>query len=1808
MPRKQDSAGSSSHRSRLFHTNSGFFKNNSQLFSRPKFNSKYIDDDDKSIHNAPESTQTPFTMMHTTSSDSSTSPKSSRSSSYANPDAPNEGKSSLKSIFQSSISSRRSSRLSSWTPSPTDTKFFEQSKQPKSKRDCSSGSHEKSQTIDSSAKPSSSGSLSTTSSSPHKQTSLHHPSAKHPQGLPASYMGFHGLGFHGDKSVPPLQEPINPKKTVTHRSTIFGKLIPSHGSRRGSARSRSRETVRSRNSDTGRRSGISLKQTREPTKSFGSPRKSDVSTQTSCSSFSLPVGGSRVSSVTSPFGIDLDTKDDEMAEITKMSAAPMSRLSSVATMGSEAEKGESGWLPPESWKVRTEGLLTGGRPSKDSNMGTGSGLSLSSASSNSSVDESTSGKSSSLTLVGEKGKPTDDKAAASIQSSKRHRKELKGSSRSSVRVFKGDKSSVLPCTLDTTCKDILDALRRKRFLKSEEDHIIVLKCGGLTRILSYDERLLKIQRNLLFLYGYTERDNLDYIERTDLSFLFKFIVQERGVELISEEKRTLINPEHVNLANWNLQDIPNFLYAEPIVSLDVSQNPSFQFTKEFMHDCGNLRTLKFIRSGHPTFPLPIVYVPRLNDLHLEVNYIKLIPPEISKLSNLTTLNMACNRISRLPDTFSQLHSLKNLNLSSNRLKVVPPQVLSITGLKRLDLSYNSIKKLTDGLASLRNLITLQVAGNQLTGKLPEFFEKLTHLVKVDVRFNRLTSIDSLKNSSKLEVIRATGNNISVFRSNATTLFEVEMNLNPLTYVYFQSPMPNLRVVDFSKGKLTSCSFVAMLIGARTLSLDYNHLTTLPSQIDCMQRLEHFSAFKNNLNSLPESIWKLKNIKYLDFHLNNLSDLTDKIWMMQSLQYLNLASNLLETFPEPPNESEVDEDDETVVHNYPLAKTLKYLSMNDNSLNDNVIHTISKFVNLESLNLSYNEIYDIAPGFLSHLKRLKALYLSGNKLSTLPVDDFESFSGLKTLHLNGNRFHTLPAELSKLHYLTALDVGSNSLKYNISNIPYDWNWCYNKKLQYLNFSGNKRLEIKPQHSRGEVGEHLDSFIGLKDLKALGLMDVTITTDAVPDQSINVRVRSTSSQLGKFGYGISDTLGTRKVLTTRDVVIEKFRGHSDEMLITLYDGKNCSATTGDKISKIIQETFDIHLKKELLTLDKVIVPGNSPKTVEDCLRGAFLTMNSEMNILINKDASSTFSSAAAHRTQTTDKLSMDEDGYTGCCATVIYIKGDTIYLANLGDTMGILTRSDGEYKVVTTKHEPYAPEEYERIRESGGYVTTDGYLDGVSEVSRAVGYFKLIPHVTAKPSIHKFKLTANEEMIAIATSGIWKTIPFDLAADIIRQEKSNPEVAAEKLRDFAISYGIKDKATAVVLSLKQFTGKAKHREKAAQPEDSILRKLDEEIEPPTGEVAMVFTDIKNSTLLWDSFPVAMRSAIKVHNSIMRRQMRIIGGYEVKTEGDAFMVSFPTPTSALLWCFAVQSQLVSTDEWPTEILASDQGCEIKDSNGNIIYRGLSVRMGIHWGMPVCERDIVTRRMDYFGPMVNRASRVSAVADGGQISLSNDFYQEFQKILGFHSQISDGKATSMDLYHSKAVGAVIEDQISQLQQIGWVDKYVGLKKLKGLEAPEKIWLIFPKQLEARMQLLQTHNGTVQNKSDRISTGGVTSTNVWSLRQIALRLERVCNKLAEAEPVTDTLARSKFYENVSSHAEKVLTGPMAKSQNVTSVFFEHVITRIENCVMTLYLRMSMAEPGTQLVSGSISEVAQEIRGMLMELRKYQDANKAVDN
>src|SRR5690606_3378046 len=163
------------------------------------------------------------------------------------------------------------------------------------------------------------------------------------------------------------------------------------------------------------------------------------------------------------------------------------------------------------------------------------------------------------------------------------------------------------------------------------------------------------------------------------------------------------------------------------------------------------------------------------------------------------------------------------------------------------------------------------------------------------------------------------------------------------------------------------------------------------------------------------------------------------------------------------------------------------------------------------------------------------------------------------------------------------------------------------------------------------------------------------------------------------------------------------------------------------------------------------------------------------------------------------------------------------------------------------------------------------------------------------------------------------------------------------------------------------------------------------PPTGTVCIIFTDVQDSTRLWESNISAMAESIKIHNDIIRKLLRQYEGNEVKTEGDAFMCAFSDTRKAVEFSLQVQVQLLSGN-WPEEILMMDSARIEKDADGTVLFRGLRVRMGIHVGEPIIEQDPVTGRVDYFGPVVNRAARVENQAQGGQIVISSAVWAEIE------------------------------------------------------------------------------------------------------------------------------------------------------------------------------------------------------------------------
>eukprot|EP01062_Namystynia_karyoxenos_P054001 TRINITY_DN4409_c0_g4_i1.p1 TRINITY_DN4409_c0_g4~~TRINITY_DN4409_c0_g4_i1.p1 ORF type:complete len:1321 (+),score=303.61 TRINITY_DN4409_c0_g4_i1:97-3963(+) len=161
-------------------------------------------------------------------------------------------------------------------------------------------------------------------------------------------------------------------------------------------------------------------------------------------------------------------------------------------------------------------------------------------------------------------------------------------------------------------------------------------------------------------------------------------------------------------------------------------------------------------------------------------------------------------------------------------------------------------------------------------------------------------------------------------------------------------------------------------------------------------------------------------------------------------------------------------------------------------------------------------------------------------------------------------------------------------------------------------------------------------------------------------------------------------------------------------------------------------------------------------------------------------------------------------------------------------------------------------------------------------------------------------------------------------------------------------------------------------------------------PRGSVAIVFTDIVGSTRLWEASPEGMSAALQQHNDIVRPLIRRHRGYEVKTIGDAFMVSFSDPAAAALFAVQVQEALLEA-QWiadPALAESHEKWAPQFTEDGSPVWNGITVRIGVAYGEVQDEINPITERADYRGQAVNLAARLESTALHGTVQLCPKCY----------------------------------------------------------------------------------------------------------------------------------------------------------------------------------------------------------------------------
>ncbi|MCW2761211.1 MAG: adenylate/guanylate cyclase protein [Marmoricola sp.] len=150
----------------------------------------------------------------------------------------------------------------------------------------------------------------------------------------------------------------------------------------------------------------------------------------------------------------------------------------------------------------------------------------------------------------------------------------------------------------------------------------------------------------------------------------------------------------------------------------------------------------------------------------------------------------------------------------------------------------------------------------------------------------------------------------------------------------------------------------------------------------------------------------------------------------------------------------------------------------------------------------------------------------------------------------------------------------------------------------------------------------------------------------------------------------------------------------------------------------------------------------------------------------------------------------------------------------------------------------------------------------------------------------------------------------------------------------------------------------------------------IAAPDGTVTMMFSDIENSTSVNSEIgDEQWVKLLQAHDRLLHTYVDKHRGHVVKSQGDGYMVVFPTPELALGASLGIQRALSAK----------------RQRSRRLRRTPIRVRIGLHTGTAI------EREGDYFGRNVAMAARVASMADGGEIMVTREIAEALSDATDF-------------------------------------------------------------------------------------------------------------------------------------------------------------------------------------------------------------------
>ena len=207
-------------------------------------------------------------------------------------------------------------------------------------------------------------------------------------------------------------------------------------------------------------------------------------------------------------------------------------------------------------------------------------------------------------------------------------------------------------------------------------------------------------------------------------------------------------------------------------------------------------------------------------------------------------------------------------------------------------------------------------------------------------------------------------------------------------------------------------------------------------------------------------------------------------------------------------------------------------------------------------------------------------------------------------------------------------------------------------------------------------------------------------------------------------------------------------------------------------------------------------------------------------------------------------------SGSCALILITNEDNIYIANLGDSRGIICSNNNLINILSIDHKPRNEYESQRVYKFGGKIekVNDIYriFPGGLSVARTIGdsesklpeFGGVLNIISSTPDLLTFKNNGNIDFIILGCDGIYdnlsnKKIVYCVYYTLLRQLKKNDVVNKEKIISKitkniikeALKYHSKDNLSCIFLTMEKFEKLFNKEKTTLNKIQLILEKLNE-----------------------------------------------------------------------------------------------------------------------------------------------------------------------------------------------------------------------------------------------------------------------------------------------------------------------------------------------------------------------------------------------